>query len=125
MKSGLDFYFVDPKDYEPEGIQKILNSPQIIKNLPEVKNRINGLAEYSAVHLEKTIREYAEENQIKAGAIIHPLRLAVTGKTSSPGIFEVLEILGRNKSEKRINNFIKFLNMNFEKLNSVNNGVQN
>ena len=42
------------------------------------------------------MRKFADEKGVKAGKIIHPLRLALTGTTKSPGIFELMEVLGRD-----------------------------
>ena len=52
--------------------------------------------------IEKTIRGYATEKKVKAADIRHPLRAAITGKTVSPGIFELMEYLGREECLKRI-----------------------
>ena len=59
--------------------------------------------------LETDIRSLAEEMGIKAGTLIHPLRLALTGRTSSPGIFDVLQILGKERVVRRLDNAIRYV----------------
>jgi glutamyl-tRNA synthetase len=53
--------------------------------------------------LEKAVRDHAESNDVKLGAVAQPLRAALTGSNASPGIFEVLTILGRDEASARIN----------------------
>ena len=56
--------------------------------------------------LEEVIRGYAEELSVGAGKIIHPLRVAVTGREVSPGIFDVLAFLGRRTVLSRLDDAI-------------------
>ena len=75
----------------------------------EAKALLRGMAEHlapvepwSAVAAEAAIRVYAESNALKLGKLAQPLRAALTGKTTSPGIFDVLAALGREESLGRI-----------------------
>ena len=52
--------------------------------------------------LEKVLREHADAEGLKAGALIHPVRLFLTGKTQSPGIFDVLHAMGREGTLVRL-----------------------
>jgi glutamyl-tRNA synthetase len=61
-----------------------------------------ALAEWDAASLEAAIREVAEGSGVKLGKIAQPLRAALTGRTTSPGIFDVLALLGRDESLARI-----------------------
>ena len=55
------------------------------------------------------IRSFAEEQNTSAAKVIHPLRLAISGKTESPGIFELVYILGREKIIRRIDKALTFI----------------
>ena len=57
---------------------------------------------WDAVALEQSLRALAESRGIGAGAIFQPLRVALTGSSASPGIFDVLMLLGRDTSLRRI-----------------------
>ena len=59
--------------------------------------------------LEEILRETAKELEVGAGKLIHPLRLSVTGRGFSPGIFEVLVLLGRDKTLARVATACKHL----------------
>jgi glutamyl-tRNA synthetase len=58
--------------------------------------------EWNAATTEAAIREFAAENELKLGGVAQPLRVALTGKTTSPGVFDVLAVLGREESLGRI-----------------------
>jgi len=60
-------------------------------------------------HVEATVRQTAAARGIKAGALIHATRVAVTGRTSSPGLFEVLALLGQSATLRRLEALLDFL----------------
>src|SRR5207248_10978206 len=64
--------------------------------------KLGALAEWDAASLEAAIREVAEGNGVKLGKLAQPLRAVLTGRTTSPGIFDVLVLLGREESLARI-----------------------
>jgi glutamyl-tRNA synthetase len=64
--------------------------------------QLSALAEWDGPSLEAVIREVAEGNGVKLGKLAQPLRAALTGRTTSPGIFDVLAVLGRDESLARI-----------------------
>jgi glutamyl/glutaminyl-tRNA synthetase len=101
------YFFTEPAEYDEKGLAKHWNAG-IKKSFTEYAAALEKLAEWNAEDLESRLREYTESKGLKAGQIIHPLRLALTGQTTSPGIFEVMVLLGRQRSLLRIN---KFLNL--------------
>jgi len=72
------------------------------RHIAELKDRFAALAEWSGETLENETRAYAEDKGVKLGQIAQPLRAALTGRTVSPGIFDVLEVLGREESLARL-----------------------
>ena len=64
--------------------------------------RLTALSEWSAASTDAAVRAYAEETGTKLGQAAQPLRAALTGRSTSPGIFDVLEVLGREESLGRI-----------------------
>jgi glutamyl-tRNA synthetase len=63
---------------------------------------LSSVEPWSAAAAEAAVKAYAEEAGIKLGKVAQPLRAALTGRTTSPGIFDVLELLGREESLARI-----------------------
>ncbi|MGZ5867286.1 MAG: glutamate--tRNA ligase [Xanthobacteraceae bacterium] len=61
-----------------------------------------AIADWSATSVEEAVRAFSERQGVKLGAVAQPLRAALTGRTTSPGIFEVLAVLGKNESLARL-----------------------
>jgi glutamyl-tRNA synthetase len=71
-------------------------------HLMDLLPRLASLADWSAASAEAAVRTYAEEQGAKLGVVAQPLRAALTGRATSPGIFDVLTVLGREESLGRI-----------------------
>ena len=63
---------------------------------------LTNLKDWTAANAEQIVRAYAEQQGAKLGLVAQPLRAALTGRSTSPGIFDVLEVLGREESLGRI-----------------------
>ena len=81
---------------------KIVLTPEAKSTLAALVPRLSGVAEWTAGNTETVLRAYAEEAGVKLGAVAQPLRAALTGKTTSPPIFDVLAVLGKDESLARL-----------------------
>ncbi|HLH12391.1 MAG TPA: glutamate--tRNA ligase, partial [Methylovirgula sp.] len=72
------------------------------KHLEELLLRLKEIEEWNANATEAVVRRYAEQMDLKLGQVAQPLRAALTGRATSPGIFDVLEVLGREQSLGRL-----------------------
>ncbi len=106
--SESDYYFRDPEDYDAKGVKKHFKTG-LSPRLRTLVGDFTRLADFSAEGVEAIIRGRAEEWGISAGKLIHPLRLALTGKTASPGLFELMEALGRERVARRVEGAARFL----------------
>ena len=70
--------------------------------LARVRQALEGLSDWTAEATEQAVREVAEGSGVKLGQVAQPLRAALTGRATSPGIFDVLVLLGREESLARI-----------------------
>jgi glutamyl-tRNA synthetase len=89
--------------YDADAVAKHLK-PEIRAPLRELTENFVAVDPFNAAMLETTLRAFAESRQMKAAALIHAARVAVTGRAASPGIFEVLELIGRDKAVERLRN---------------------
>jgi len=89
-------FLVDELEFDPKAVAKHwLKAPaEVLERLTALRSTLES-ATWEPESLEEAIRGYAEEISVGAGKVIHPLRVAVTGREASPGIFEVLAFLGR------------------------------
>ena len=83
-----------PAGYDSDGAAKYLTVPGLRAHIEALRDAVAALGGFDEALLEGTLRGVAEARGIKAGALIHATRLAMTGKTVSPGLFETLRLLG-------------------------------
>jgi glutamyl-tRNA synthetase len=95
-------FVVDAVERDPAAVAKHLGDEMARGHLAALRERLSDVEPFTAVAIEPVLRALAEERGIKAGALIHGARVAVTGQTVSPGIFEVLELVGRERVLARI-----------------------
>ena len=96
-------YFRDTIEYDPEAVAKNWKDRGASADiLDAARDALDGEHEWSLEALEQTLRALAESKGIAAGKIFQPLRVALTGLSVSPGIFEVLVMQGRRLALKRI-----------------------
>ncbi|MDF2772059.1 MAG: glutamyl-tRNA synthetase [Geminicoccaceae bacterium] len=77
--------------------------------LAEARAALAAVPEWEAALLEESLRPVAERRGIGAGKLFQPLRVALTGSSVSPGIFDVLVLLGRDRSLRRIDDALRNL----------------
>jgi glutamyl-tRNA synthetase len=105
LAASLRYYIAEDVEYNEKAKAKFLND----KSLPlliELKERATPLADFSVPEIEGIFREITESHGIKLGNLAQPVRVAVTGGTESPGIFEVLEVMGKEKTMRRLDKAI-------------------
>ena len=95
------FYFTDEISYDPDAVAKYFaleNKPR----LQAVRDAFAGQESFDAASLEAALKATATQLGVKAGVLVHPTRLAVTGGTAGPSLYHLLEILGKDKVLARI-----------------------
>ncbi len=95
LVDGAYFIFADrPLELEPKAAA--LLTPEDARTDRQAAHRAGSRhATWTAETTEAAMRNFAEQNNLKLGAVAQPLRVALTGRTTSPGIFDVLAVLGR------------------------------
>jgi len=95
-------FLADDLEYDADAVKKHLSSADALAHLAAVRDACAAAPAFTAAVLEPAIRALAGERGVKAGVLIHPTRVAVVGRAESPGIFEVLELLGRERALDRM-----------------------
>ena len=95
------FIFADrPLEIEPKALA--LLTPETRQLIGQLRAALQEVTPWSAEATEGAMRGFAERHGLKLGAIAQPLRVALTGRTTSPGIFDVLAVLGREECLARL-----------------------
>ncbi|MDA9409974.1 MULTISPECIES: glutamate--tRNA ligase [unclassified Bradyrhizobium] len=98
---GAYFIFADrPLQLDPKAAALLTADNR--KLIGQLHSALEKVETWSGATTEAALRAFAEENGLKLGAVAQPLRAALTGRTTSPGIFEVLDVLGRQESLARL-----------------------
>jgi glutamyl-tRNA synthetase len=95
------FYFRDEFDYNLDGAKKDF-VPENKPRLQKLRDAFGKVEPFTAANLEAALKATATELGVKAGVLVHPCRLAVTGNAAGPSLYHLLEVLGRDKSMARI-----------------------
>jgi len=101
LAEGAQFLFAK-RPLEPDEASSALLAGEARQTLRSAHDKLSALADWDTASLEAAIREVAEGSGVKLGKLAQPLRAALTGSTTSPGIFDVLALLGRDESLARI-----------------------
>jgi glutamyl-tRNA synthetase len=104
-----NYFFTRNYRYERKGLDKHFVDPRVFEILEEILSEIISLKDFDKESAERVVREKAKQNNVKAAFIIHPLRLVLTGKTVGPGLFDIMDVLGKDEVIFRIKRALKEL----------------
>jgi glutamyl/glutaminyl-tRNA synthetase len=97
-------------DYDPEAVRKHLTTADLSGHIDALIAALEAdTAPYDEASIERVLRRVADDRRIKAAVLIHAARIAATGKAVSPGIFEVLALLGKPLTLSRLRDLSGFL----------------
>lgn len=103
------YFFTAPQQYDEQSVKKHFLNPEAPQLLRHALSIIDDSSPFRAYVIENHLRALAEKLGIKAGTLIHPIRLALSGRTNTPGIFEVMEVLGTEICQNRIKNALAYV----------------
>ncbi|MGM0423602.1 MAG: glutamate--tRNA ligase [Thermodesulfobacteriota bacterium] len=116
MARQCDFFLLADEDlqYEQEVLDKFFSS-EVLEHLEGLLQGYEQLQDFSKQGLEELTREYLQERGIKFKLLAQPLRVALTAKTASPGVFEIMEVLGRERVSARLARVLQMQGARLEK----------
>lgn len=108
LAANSTYFFEDPQGYDPDGVKKRWKEDSA-ELLSAYADRLEVISPFKAETVDTALRELAEERGAGAGRIIHPVRLALSGVTRGPGLFEMMEVLGKETCVRRIRRAVDVL----------------
>jgi glutamyl-tRNA synthetase len=102
-------FFTDAIDFDPAAVQKHLRAPGMREHVAALSEAFSIADPFDKTTLELILRRVADERGVKPAALIHATRVAVTGKAVSPGLFDVLELVGRDRATARLRRAMELL----------------
>ena len=116
-----DFFFLEDIEYDPQAVSEILKKEGVRELLESFVEIIGEVEPFDISTVEKTTREFIAERKLKGKDLMQPVRVAITGKKASPGLFEVMELMGKEKVLRRLKNAVSMLRSSGK--DSVDGGV--
>ncbi|MCL6471592.1 MAG: glutamate--tRNA ligase [Firmicutes bacterium] len=99
---GLSDFFFRRVEYQPEAVQKVLKKEGVPEVLQKVIETLSDSFDFYSEEIEKRLRGLVEQQGLKPKLVFQPIRVAITGRTVSPPLFETIELLGRDATLERI-----------------------
>jgi glutamyl-tRNA synthetase len=107
IPDSVGYFYGGSLDYDEAEFEKQFGKEFVRENFPELVERLTALPEWMETAIEEAVRGLAAEKEKGARHLIHPLRFAVTGRTVSAGLFETMQLLGRERSLRRAGDAIQ------------------
>jgi glutamyl-tRNA synthetase len=105
-------YFSDDFDFDPAAVKKNLSKePRLRELLPQLAGRIEAVEPWNAETAEQALRAFSDEANVKAGLLINASRTMLTGQSVGPSMFEVFEIIGRERSAQRLRSGVPWFDL--------------
>lgn len=95
-------FFSDNFPFDPEAVAKNLSTPEAKDHLKVLARALATVEPWKAAPLEACLKERATTLGVKVGALVHPARVAVSGRSVGPGLYEMFELLGRERTIERL-----------------------
>ena len=104
----MEVYFVedDAIEYDPDVVKKHIKGDDLAGRLARLHNVLASTSPFDVARAEESLRTLAESEGVSAAKLIHPLRLALTGRGASPPIFDVAVVLGKGRTLRRLQRMI-------------------
>jgi len=103
------YFFTFDYQYEPKAASKHFSLPETANRLRVFVDRLYGLDSFEKAQIEQALRGLADEMRIKPAPLIHMVRLAASGISTGPPLFDLLELLGKEEVVKRIKKAAEFI----------------
>jgi glutamyl-tRNA synthetase len=102
LPDWINYFFTEEYPFDPGAVKKSCSAPQTSERLVKLAEKFAALSSWNAAGLETALKALAAEMGIKTGELIHPCRVAVSGKSTGPSLYHMLEVLGRDRVLARL-----------------------
>ncbi len=102
LAEASTYFYRDEFEYEPKGVEKHFRKEGAAQLLLRAAALLKHLEPFDETSIETAYRGLSEEMGISAGRLIHPTRLAISGRTMGPGLFDIIALLGRERTVSRL-----------------------
>lgn len=108
------YFFAEPESYDEAGVKKHFSGPDTPESLRRLAERLASLRAWEPTDIEMALRSLADEMGVPAAKLIHPARLALSGMTFGPGLFDMMSALGRETCLARLRRAADWIEKNLK-----------
>ncbi len=98
----IGYFFTEEFPFEPEAVEKTLKKPGALDRLSRLRDEYAGEEDWSVPGLEVALKKLATELGCKIGELVHPTRVAVSGRSIGPSLYDMLEVMGKSRVLQRM-----------------------
>lgn len=110
IAAASEYFFKAPKEYDPKGVSKHFSKDGVLSILETVKQELLQLEVYTVESTDALFHQLPQKLGLEGmGALVHPVRLAVSGVTVGPGLFDLLYLLGQKEVGQRLDQAIRYI----------------
>ena len=103
----IGYFFTEKYAFDPDAVAKTLRSPEALGRLRRLRERYAAQEDWSAAGLEAALKELGAEIGCKTGDLVHPARVAVSGRSVGPSLYHMLEVMGQARALQRMDRAIQ------------------
>lgn len=100
--NACGFFFAEELEYDPKATAKWFTKPHVSGLLEAIADSLQDVNEWTVENIDMAVRSAGIVMGVEGGQVIHPVRVAVTGTTVGPGLFESIEVLGKERTVNRL-----------------------
>jgi glutamyl-tRNA synthetase len=103
------YFFIEDYEFDPAAVEKVFGKPEAAERLIALRDEFTGIENWNLETLESTLKNLAQKLGCKTGDLVHPARVAVSGRSVGPSLYHMLEVMGKQRVLKRFQRMISQL----------------
>jgi glutamyl/glutaminyl-tRNA synthetase len=100
------YFFTEDYEFDPGAVEKVFGKPEAAERLIALRDELAKTANWNVQTLETTLKSLARKLRCKTGDLVHPARVAVSGRSVGPSLYHMLEVMGKERVLKRFDRLI-------------------
>jgi glutamyl-tRNA synthetase len=97
------YFFTEEYEFDPEAVKKVFGKPEAATHLSALRDEFARIGKWDLETLESTLKSLAQKLGCKTGDLVHPARVAVSGRSVGPSLYHMLEVMGKERVRARFN----------------------
>jgi glutamyl/glutaminyl-tRNA synthetase len=106
LPEWTSYFFTEDYEFDPAAVKRVFEKPEAITRLKALRDKFAKIDKWDLGKLEATLKSLAQELGCKTGDLVHPARVAVSGRSVGPSLYHMLEVMGKERILKRFDRML-------------------